>query len=39
MRVEYGLTCLDPISEKGMGFCFIAIDEYWERFERKEKRR
>jgi hypothetical protein len=28
---------LDPISEKGMGFCFIQIDEYWERFEKKEK--
>jgi hypothetical protein len=30
---------IDPISEKGMGFCFIQIDEYWKRFERKEKRR
>jgi hypothetical protein len=26
---------LDPISEKGMGFCFIAIDGYGERFEKK----
>jgi hypothetical protein len=22
-----------------MGFCFIQIDGYWERFERKEKRK
>jgi hypothetical protein len=29
---------IDPISEKGMGF-FYLDDEYWERFERKEKRR
>jgi hypothetical protein len=28
---------LNPISEEGMGFCFIAIDEYWERFEKKGK--
>jgi hypothetical protein len=30
---------LNPISEIGMGFCFIDIDECWERFERKEKRK
>jgi hypothetical protein len=33
------MNLLNPISEIGMGFCFIAIDEYWERFEKKEKRR
>jgi hypothetical protein len=29
---------LNPISEKGMGFCFIQINEYWERFESKVKK-
>jgi len=39
-KVGYGYKMnLNPISEKGMGFCFIAIDEHWERFKRKEKRR
>jgi hypothetical protein len=38
--VGYGCQLnLNPISDKRMGFCFIEIDEYWERFERKEKRR
>jgi hypothetical protein len=36
----YGLEMIqNPVSKKGMGFSFIQIDEYWERFERKEKRR
>jgi len=37
--VGYGCQLnIDPISEKGMGFCFIQIDEYWERFKKKGKK-
>jgi len=37
--VGYGCQInLNPISEKGWGFLF-RIDDYWERFERKEQRR
>jgi hypothetical protein len=30
---------INPISEKEWGLYFIEIDEYWERFERKGRRR
>jgi hypothetical protein len=34
--VEHGLRKLDPISKKEWGFVYLD-DEYWERFERKER--
>jgi len=36
--VGYALEInIDPISENGMGSIFHLDDEYWERFEKKER--